>query len=117
MNVQAATSEAHELLKRDCCRNSRGAKTNKKGFGKDQDPYGGGTAESKAARKACCRKKPEPVEIKKMAIPVWSAAQLADKAKREGDAPEIVRDSITKVTLFDYSDIIGGDDEEYEDEE
>ncbi len=52
-----------------------------------------------------------------MAIPVWSAAQLADKAKREGDAPEIVRDSITKVTLFDYSDIIGGDDEEYEDEE
>ena len=42
--------------------------------------------------------------------------QLADKAKREGDAPDIVRDSITKVTFFDYSDILGGDTEESEEE-
>ena len=56
----------------------------------------------------------KPVEIKKMAIPSYSASQLADKARKAGDAPDIVRDSITKVTLFDYSDIIGGDEESEE---
>ena len=49
-----------------------------------------------------------------MAIPCYSASQLADKARKAGDAPDIVRDSITKVTLFDYSDIIGGDEESEE---
>ena len=58
----------------------------------------------------------EPVEIKKMAMPAWSASQLADKARKAGDAPDIVRDSITKVTLFDYSDIIGGEEEDIEEE-
>ena len=48
-------------------------------------------------------------EIKKLAIPRMSAAQLAERAKRSGDAPEIVKDSITNVTLFDYSDIIADD--------
>lgn len=47
-----------------------------------------------------------PAEIKRMVIPVWSAAQLAEAAKKQGDAPDIVRDDVTKVTLFDYSDII-----------
>lgn len=47
-----------------------------------------------------------PVEVKRMVIPVWSAAQLAEAAKKQGDAPDIVRDDVTKVTLFDYSDII-----------
>ncbi len=28
--------------------------------------------------------------------------------KKAGDAPDIVKDDITKVTLFDYSDIISG---------
>ena len=51
-----------------------------------------------------------------MAMPAWSASQLADKARKAGDAPDIVRDSITKVTLFDYSDIIGGDEEDIEEE-
>ena len=41
-----------------------------------------------------------------MVIPTWSAAQIAESAKNQGDAPDIVRDDITKVTLFDYSDII-----------
>ena len=36
--------------------------------------------------------------------------------QKEGDAPDIVRDSITKVTFFDYSDILGGDTEESEEE-
>ena len=56
----------------------------------------------------------KPVEIKKLAIPHYTASQLADKARKAGDAPDIVRDSITKVTLFDYSDIIGGDEESEE---
>lgn len=47
-----------------------------------------------------------PVEVKRMVIPAWSAAQLAEAAKKHGDAPDIVRDDVTKVTLFDYSDII-----------
>ena len=57
----------------------------------------------------------KPVEIKKLAIPRYSPAQLAAKAKKEGDAPDIVKDEITKVTLFDYSDIFA--DEEDDDEE
>lgn len=28
------------------------------------------------------------------------------ECKESGDAPDIVRDDVTKVTLFDYSDII-----------
>ena len=48
----------------------------------------------------------KPVEIKRMVIPSWSAAQIAESAKNQGDAPDIVRDDVTKVTLFDYSDII-----------
>ena len=62
----------------------------------------------------------EPVEIKKLAIPRYSPAQLAAKAKKEGDAPDIVKDEITKVTLFDYSDIFADEDEdedEYYDDE
>ena len=39
---------------------------------------------------------------------------LPTEQERQGDAPDVVRDSITKVTLFDYSDIIGGDEEEEE---
>lgn len=50
-----------------------------------------------------------------MAMP--TASQLADKAKKEKETLlDIVRDSITKVTLFDYSDILGGDTEESEEE-
>lgn len=48
----------------------------------------------------------KPVEVKRMAIPNWSAAQIAESAKNQGDAPDIVRDDVTKVTLFDYSDIV-----------
>ena len=50
--------------------------------------------------------------IQKLAMPVMTAAQLAQKAKEEGDAPEIEQDDITKVTFLDYSNIIAGDEEE-----
>lgn len=118
VNVQAATSEAHELLKKEiAAATAEEPRPTRKASAKTRTRMAEELPKAKQPGKPVAEKKPEPVEIKKMAIPVWSAAQLADKAKREGDAPEIVRDSITKVTLFDYSDIIGGDDEEYEDEE
>ena len=39
----------------------------------------------------------------------------AAKAKKDGDAPDIVKDEITKVTLFDYSDIFTDDEDDDED--
>ena len=67
------------------------------------------SAKPAVTRKAAPRKRAsseveeeeEPVEIKKMAIPRYSPAQLAAKAKKDGDAPDIVKDEITKVTLFE----------------
>ena len=38
----------------------------------------------------------------------------ASRVKKAGDAPDIVKDDITKVTLFDYSDIISGDVDDME---
>lgn len=55
---------------------------------------------------------PEPVEIKKMVVPRLTPAELAEEAKQEGDAPYVSRDDVTQVTLFDYSDIIGENEEE-----
>lgn len=52
----------------------------------------------------------EPEEIIRIVRPMPTAAQLAEAAKKAGDAPDIVRDAVTKVTLFDYSDIIGGEE-------
>lgn len=108
VNVQAATSEAHALLKKEIAaataEEPQPVRRTKKAV---QTP-------PKAAPKVKRLEEEvevEPVEIKKMAIPVWSAAQLADKAKKDGDAPDIVKDEITNVTLFDYSDIIGGEDD------
>lgn len=48
----------------------------------------------------------EEAQIRRMAVPSWSAAQIAEAAKNQGDAPDIVKDDVTKVTLFDYSDIV-----------
>lgn len=107
-NVQMATSEAHELLKREIA--AATAEDDQ-----EYDTVRGYTEELPEIQEA--EEEPEeekPVEIKKMAIPSYSASQLADKARKAGDAPDIVRDSITKVTLFDYSDIIGGDEESEE---
>lgn len=120
VNMQAAASEAHALLKKEIAAATA----------EEQEPVRREPAKEKI--RVVQEKKqpvvqeiepeeepeeePAPVEVKKMAIPTWSAAQLAKKAKKDGDAPEIVRDAITKVTLFDYSDIIGGDDEEFEEE-
>ncbi len=51
----------------------------------------------------------EAVALGDLAMPSLTAAQLAGRVKKAGDAPDIVKDEITKVTLFDYSDIISGE--------
>ena len=42
------------------------------------------------------------------------SAACKSRKKKAGDAPDIVKDDITKVTLFDYSDIISGDVDDME---
>lgn len=117
--MQSATSEAHELLKKEIAAATA----------EDRKPVRKSAKPAAQTRKASPKKKAvqetpeeddEPVEIKKLAIPRYSPAQLAAKAKKEGDAPDIVKDEITKVTLFDYSDIFADeedDDEDYYDDE
>lgn len=107
VTVQTATSEAHELLKKEIA-----APTAEEMPIETTAPVGTPETAGEAKPEAVPEPErleeeaPQPIEIKKRAIPSWSAAQLADKAKRDGDAPDIVRDEITQVTLFDYSDII-----------
>lgn len=110
VTMQTATSEAHELLKKEIA-----AATAEEGPVETEAPKPAQETSPvrekvQEAVKEADFEEEEPVEIKKLAIPAWSAAQLADRAKQEGDAPEIVRDDITNVTLFDYSDIIGEDE-------
>ena len=117
-NLQATASEAHELLKKEIAAATA----------EDMDEISDRYSEEFPSYQELQRERryspveeeeweeEEPVEIKKMAMPAWSASQLADKARKAGDAPDIVRDSITKVTLFDYSDIIGGEEEDSEEE-
>ena len=101
--VQSATSEAHELLKKEVAAATA----------KDSKPV------RKSAKPATQTKKAAP---KKKAAPEIHEEE-EDKPveiKKEGDAPDIVKDEITKVTLFDYSDIFADEDEdedEYYDDE
>ena len=69
-----------------------------------------------AARGSDCAPEAEKIEIepKKMAIPIWSAEQLAEKAREDGDEPEVFQDEIAKVTFFDYSEIIASGKSEEE---
>lgn len=100
--VQNATSEAHELLKKEIAATTADDVQENYQEESIRESYSEMETEEEEEEE-------RPVEIKKMAIPVWSAAQLADKAKQEGDAPDIIKDGVTNVTLFDYSDIISGE--------
>ncbi|MDO5134934.1 MAG: hypothetical protein Q4D55_02670 [Eubacteriales bacterium] len=117
--VQTATSEAHEVLKKEIAaataegeapvRKKKVSQETTRVVVKKKAPIPDITEESE---------EDEVPEIKRMAIPRMTAAQLAKKAKKAGDSPDIVRDEVTKVTLLDYSDIFAEDeDEEYEEEE
>ena len=52
---------------------------------------------------------PEIAEIRRRAIPGWNSQQLAREAEQAGQKPDVMRDDITDVTLFDYSDILDED--------
>ena len=47
-----------------------------------------------------------------MAIPLYTAEELLEKAKSEGEAPKVIEDDDTGVVLLDYSTIIGSGEEE-----
>lgn len=121
VTVQTATSEAHELLKKEIA-----AATADEPEAQPEEPEKevvispteNIVTHLKEALEEEKQKPEAPVDeeeeteslpIRRMAIPVWSTAQIAESAKNQGDAPDIVKDDITKVTLFDYSDIVAGD--------
>lgn len=118
VTVQTATSEAHELLKKEIAA-ATADEPEEKPVPVQEQRVSSDTAmivpkvkETLRAmmeedkRKETSPEEDEEILIKRMAVPVWSAAQIADAAKNQGDAPEIIKDDVTKVTLFDYSDII-----------
>lgn len=115
VKVQAATSEAHELLKKEIAAATADEISDE--AEEDEEEPEQMTVPDTFPDEEDFEEEPEeeePVEIKKLAIPRRSASQLANRARKAGDAPDIVRDSITKVTLFDYSDIIAGEDDDEE---
>lgn len=115
VSMQSAASEAHELLKKEIAA-ATSEETDPAAEIKELLGEPGEEAPVKKEEKPAEEQKPEEEEkkipVRKMAIPQWSASQLAYRAKAEGDEPEIVKDDITDVTLFDYSDIVGEDEEE-----
>lgn len=124
-NMQAAASEAHELLKKEIAAATAEEPADDyyedipdnlterlPSFRELQEER----ARSRREEELWDDEEEELVEFQKLAMPAWSASQLADRAKKAGDAPDIVRDSITKVTLFDYSDIIGEEEPESEED-
>lgn len=121
VTVQTATSKAHELLKKEIA-----AATADEPEAQQEEPekevvisptenivthLKEALEEEKQEQEAPVdeEEETESLPIRRMAIPVWSAAQIAENAKNQGDAPDIVKDDVTKVTLFDYSDIVAGD--------
>ena len=128
--IQTATSEAHELLRKEIAaatadvpvKQEESVQTKPDAGDIHMEPVSGKTEvivpqvkeQLKQMMNASDRKPVEAEEtegnaqeeIRRMVIPTWSAAQIAETARSQGDAPDIVRDDVTKVTLFDYSDII-----------
>lgn len=104
-NVQSATSEAHELLKKEIAAATADEP-------EEMPPRKAKASSPKASRpKQAAQTRREPAEVQRIAVPLYTAAQLAEKARQDGDAPDVIKDEITKVTLFDYSDIISGEEE------
>lgn len=118
--VDSATSEAHELLKKEIAAATADEPEEVKAAeSKEKETYEGKTEiivpqvketlkqmMQESERVSVVSEEDETAQIRRMAIPSWSAAQIAEIAKNQGDAPDIVKDDVTKVTLFDYSDIV-----------
>ncbi len=58
------------------------------------------------------RQMDELEELGELAIPSYSAEELAKQAEEAGDPVDIVKDDITDVTLVDYSDLFANVDED-----
>lgn len=126
--VQAATSEAHELLKKEIAAAtadepevSETDSSEKSYIGKTEVIAPKVKEQLKQVMQESERRpvddEDEESQIRRMAIPSWSAAQIAETAKNQGDAPDIVKDDVTNVTLFDYSDIVADENPLPEQEE
>ena len=121
VTVQTATSEAHELLKKEIAAATADEPEAQQAEPEKEvviSPTENIVTHLKEALEEEKQEQEVPVDeeeeteslpIRRMAIPVWSAAQIAENAKNQGDAPDIVKDDVTKVTLFDSSDIVAGD--------
>lgn len=107
VNIQNAASEAHELLKKEIA-----AATAEEPQTLEAEAELDKTQNLEKAARTVKKVKhekivePEETELIKVVIPQPTAIQLAAAAKKAGDKPDIVRDPVTKVTLFDYSDIV-----------
>ena len=115
VSMQSAASEAHELLKKEiAAATSEETDTAAEIREMMKEPVNEVPAmeEEEFQKKSEETEKEVSVPVKKMAIPQWSVSQLANRAKSAGDSPEIIKDDITDVTLFDYSDIVGEEDKE-----
>ena len=49
---------------------------------------------------------PEPFEPIELAMPVYTAEELLQKAHAAGDDPKVIEDPATGITILDYSDIL-----------
>lgn len=49
---------------------------------------------------------PEPSETIELAMPVYTAEELLQKAHAAGDDPKVIEDPATGITILDYSDIL-----------
>lgn len=118
--VDSAASEAHELLKKEIAAATADEPEEVKLDAlKEKGSYEGRTEVivpqiketlnqmiQESEKIPAAIEENETAQVRRMAIPSWSAAQIAEIAKQQGDAPDIVKDDVTKVTLFDYSDIV-----------
>ncbi len=58
----------------------------------------------------------EPVVYEKMAIPVYTEAELLEQARIAGEDPKVIRDEQLGITLLDYTRIIAEDASQQTDE-
>ena len=109
-HVQSATSEAHELLRKEIAAATAGNSTYPAAEeeitpSRASRPRKSARPSQNSARPAVSDDRDEDVQPRKLAIPRRTADELATEARARGDRPDVVTDDVTDVTLFDYSDL------------
>ena len=118
--IQPEVGEAHEILRQGIAAatadsnsiqqevlrmmNSDDQKQNE-----PQQPQQAASEIQEQTRQAVGMPPVDEVPVRKRAIPGYSPEELAEQAMNAGDAPDVMKDDITEVTLFDYSDILNED--------